>query len=207
MIVNPGPDSVDLSDNSPDMDVQIWQQRKANKRTHWFVRSSTDLGSFSTDIVSVPPSRVPEGAWLVPFRRIRTIEAPLTDNRLLVHYDKQSKFEYAFGEQTTRDEVFQSLREHVAGGTYERATDGLLATIKRPLFALLILGVLIGMAFHTAVLLEQGEGVEQFVVVLLLAGLGSTVVVGIGAVILCIIAVRIGWLLKKRAPVDRLSFR
>ena len=188
---------------------RIWRQKSSTKTTYWFVCLAYKTGGFTTKGLSkdVPPTEVPNNARLVPFNRIRLIESKADSRILTIYYDKESKFEHTFDDVRVKTQVLDYLHHNTAVTTFSDNPEGILSAIRKPLYAFIGLAVLLGLSYHTALLLENDVGmVRQFIVVLFIAGFGSRWVAILMAVASIVIALRIYIILADRAPVYRLYY-
>ncbi|WP_116124341.1 hypothetical protein [Lewinella sp. IMCC34183] len=196
-------------------EVKTWLISEAGADKVYFYISGKEIGILKAQTgygTTAPanPDGLPHGTKkkTIPFSYIRYVESHEDKREVVVHYKKESKLTYDFSSVIQTDEVMQHLLDHDKVVKSTTGQDSWLRVIRKPLLALLGLGGLLGWGYLTAVQLENGEYFRQhFVVVLLVAGIGTEWLSIILPAVVGILCLRIGYLIRNNAEIHRVYFR
>ena len=196
-------------------DVEKWLISQPGEKREYLYATGKELGTIIVDPhkpgqIVTGDSALPPGPKkkVVPFSYIRTVESKANEARITVHYKKESQLQYDASSPEQAERIVSFLAEHAKAVKVTREKDSALKVIRKPLLAFIGLGLLLGGAYLTAQQLENGQGFERHLaVILLVAGLGTEwlrIPMGAAAVIL---GVRIAYLIKHNDVVTRVHFR
>jgi hypothetical protein len=193
--------------------ITYWQVNHP-KRPYFLALSDIAISKVTFDDLSryakkleLDAGKLPAKSFSIPIAYMSKVTAREEDETVIVHFNKESKERYVINDGGTRTAFLSELSKHPRVKKVIIETPDVFTTIKKPLIALLILGVLSAWAFFNAVQLERGEGVESLAIVLLLASLGSLNVLLVFAGITATCGGRIWYNLRDRREETVVRFR
>jgi hypothetical protein len=143
----------------------------------------------------------------IPFNYMRYIQKDDGDLLLTIAYGRNSYMSYEFSDSEQRKEAIEKIASSGRVKDVTVGKDSIFRTIKKPVIAFLVLLLISSWSYATAIELESGDGRGGYlVIILLVAGLGSTYIPIIFGLLLCVISYRIYHLLNRRSSITRIYF-
>jgi len=195
--------------------IGLWVLSENENDTEYFYVSSSSVGTFKLSALEkfrVPriheSGNVPNPKKVVPFNYMRYIEAEKNSNRLKVAYSKDSDFEYEFATTEKRNSVIDFIGHDERIIKRFEGRMSLFGLLKKPLLAMVAFTILLGWGYYTAWELEHGVSYsEHFILILLVAGIGTAYLNIIIPVVFAIIFLRIAYLLRNRDVITRFFYK
>ena len=194
--------------------MQYWITQKSPEKFIYFLISTDGLGTLTIPAEQqllaerqLSRGERPKRTFFIPQSYLKRVDADLGGGFMTVTFNKDSTEEVRVDPPDRTEEIMNALASHPRAIGHRQYQPSVLQTIKKQLIALLLLGGTLTAAYFTALELENGAGITMWVPVLLLAGLGSELLLLIAVGVLLVLTVAVWWRLRNRSEVAEVMFR
>lgn len=152
--------------------------------------------------------KIPESFFPIPYSYIRRVEHVVNGKVIKIQIGKRDEIECKVEPQNVKNEIFSFLKDNLTNVDYQFEDRNWLKSIKKPLIAFVAINLWFFWALYLARMIEDGQYIgDQLILVLIVAGLGSGLIITLLVLFNILIFTQIYFKLKKLPETHILLFK